>query len=301
MKDRFGHLQDEGENETKDQELRGGETRRDNQYSEDFQEAQEEVRENINAKNAVQREREFRRDTDAEDRTVKSSITDVDYAITYELDQNFNFHVKQNNEQVKVPVIWDSQERWTWARQRRDLKSIKDKVLLPLITINRTDVSEGNLTTRPTITQLNHVGRTVSVRQRYSKRNRYDKMTALQNRQPEREYYVTEVPDFIEASYDLTIFTEYRWQMDEITDMLNYYKHSYWGDEEGSGRIFYTKVDSISEQIEMSGEARYVQADVSLTVDGYIVPEERQDGTPTMAKERSPSSFEFNEKIIDGN
>lgn len=300
MKDRFGHLRDDGEDKTKDEEVRGGETRRDDQYSEEYQEQQEEVLDNINAANAVDREREFRRDNDAEDREIKSSITDVDYAITYEFDENFNFHVQQNNQQIKVPVIWDSQERWTWARQQRKLKSIKDKVLLPLITINRTDVSShSSHVTRPQITQLNHTGRTVSVRQRYSKNNRYDQLTALDNRQPEREYYIAEIPEFLEVSYDITIYTEYRWQMDEITDMINYYNYSYWGDAEDSGRIFYTKVESINEEVQMADEARYVEASLSLSVDGYIVPDERQD-EPALQKERSPSSIEFEENVADG-
>ena len=301
MKDRFGHLRDEGKKRTEDQEVRGDEPRRDDQYSEQYQEQQEEVLDNIDASNAVDREREFRRDNDAEDREVQSSITDVDYAITYELDQNFNFHVQQNGEQIKVPVIWDSQERWTWARQQRRLKSIKDKVLLPLIVINRTDVSDHpSHVTRPQITQLNHTGRTLSVRQRYSKNNRYDQFTALQNRQPEREYYIAEIPQFLEVSYDVTVYTEYRWQMDEITDMINYYKNSHWGDDEGSVRIFYTKIDSINEEVQMSDEARYVEASLSLSVDGYIVPDERQDGEPALQKERSPSSIEFEENVADG-
>lgn len=298
MKDRFGHLRDDGKEKTKEEELRGGETRRDDQYSEKYNEQQQEVRENINEANEDKRKLEKRRDTDVEDRTVKSSITDVDEAITYELDENFNFHVKQNNQQVKVPVIWDNQERWTWARQRRELKSIKDKVLLPLIVIERGSVSEHDLATRPTITQLNHTGHTMAVRQRYSRKNQYDNFTALQNRQPEREYYIAEIPDFVEVSYDLTVYTEYRWQMDGILDTMNYYNYSHWGNKE-TGRIFYTRIDSMDQEVQMSDEARFVEGNMSLTVDGYIIPDEGQGGKPALEKETSPSSFEFNENIID--
>jgi hypothetical protein len=299
MKDKFGHLREEGEEKTRDQELRGGEPSRDDQYSEEFQDQQEEVLENLADQTAVEREKHLRRDTDIEDNKIKSSIRDVDYAITYELDENFDFHVKQNSRKIKVPVIWDRQERWTWARQRRNLKSVKDKVLLPLIVINRNDISEHpSHVTRPDITRLNNVGRVGSFRQRYSKKNRYDNFRVLQGSQPEREYYITQVPDFIEASYDVTIYTEYRWQMDKMTDLIQYYNYSYWGNED-TGRIFYTKVDSISTETEMSDEARYIKNDLSLTVDGYIIPDKLRDGQPGTEKQTSPSKIEFKENVVD--
>ena len=296
MKDKFGHLRDEGENKTKDEEVRGGEPSRDDQYSEKFDESQDEVLENIKEGSELSRVREVRRDTDLEDLEVGSTITDVDYAITYELDKNFDFHVQQNNQRIKVPVIWDKQERWTWARQRRNLKSIKDKVLLPLIVLDRTGMSEHpSHVTRPDLAQTNSVGKTFSVRQRYSKKNRYDQFTALQNAQPEREYYRADIPDFIQADYDVTIYTEYRWQMDKIVDLIQYYNYSYWGNEE-EGRIYYTNIGSISEDIEMTDEARYVQTDISLTVDGYIVPHEKQD-QPGIDKNSSPSKVKFSEEV----
>jgi hypothetical protein len=298
MKDKFGHLRDEGEEKTKDQELRGGEPRRENQYSERYEEDQREVRENINEANGENRERQLRRDTDLEDNKLKSSIRNVDYAITYEFDENFDFHVKQNGRKIKVPVIWDNQERWTWARKRRELKSVKDKVLLPLIVIDRNDVSDHpSHITMPTITQVNHRGRTQSVRQRYSKKNRYDNFAVLQDAQPEREYYMTQIPDFMQVSYDVTIYTEYRWQMDKMTDLIRYYNYSYWGNAD-EGRIFYTQVDSMNTEVEMSEEARFVQNDLSLTVDGYVVPDELQDGEPGTEKATSPSKLEFSENVV---
>lgn len=298
MKDKFGHLRDEGEQKTEEDEFSAGEPRRDDQYSEKFQEAQEEMLDNIADASAVQRERELRRDTDIEDRQVASAITDVDFAITHELDKDFDFHVEQNNQQIKVPVIWDKQERWTWARQRRELKSVKDKVLLPLIVIDRSDVSKHpSHITRPTITQLNNTGNQVSVRQRYSRKNQYTRFRVLQNAQPEREFYITQVPYFLQASYDITVYTEYRWQMDEITDLIQYYTDDYWGDE-NTGRVFYTRVESVSEEVEMTDEARFVRSDISLSVDGYIIPKETRDNATGIEKGFSPSSFDFSERVV---
>lgn len=296
MKDQFGHLRNDEDEKSKEEELRGGEPRRDDQLSDKFKDEQEEMRENVGEGEEISRENELRRDTDIEDREVIASLTDVDWAVTYEFDENFDFHVKQNDKRIKVPVIWDKQERWTWARQRRNLKSVKDKVLLPLIVIDRTGFSEHPThVTRPDISTLNNVGRTFSVRQRYSKKNRYDSFSALNNAQPEKEYYRTDVPDFIQVDYDVKIYTEYRWQMDKIADLVQYYNYSYWGDKD-EGRVYYTKVDSISSSVEMTDEARFVQTDMSLTVDGYIIPEKTQT-QPGIDKASSPSKIAFTEEI----
>jgi glutaredoxin len=302
MKDKFGHLRDEGDDRTQEEELRGAqepEERRDDQFSEEFQTEQEEKLDQIQNQEDFDREDEIRRDNDIEDPAVEIGIKDIDRAITYELDENFDFHVKQNNKRIKVPVIWDNQERWTWARQRRNLKSVKDKVLLPLIVIERTDFGEHpSLVTRPDITTLNSTGRQFTVRQRYSKRNRYDQFTALQNSQPEREYYSAPVPKYVQANYDLTIYTEYRWQMDKIADAIQFYDYTYWGNEE-EGTVYYTKVDSINQSIEMSDEARYVQSDISLTTDGYVLPDELKDGEPVVTKSSSPSKIRFSEEAVE--
>jgi len=299
MKDKFGHLRDDGEDTEPEKELRNGAKRRDEEYSDQFQEAQEQFLQNIQDKQGTQREFEKRRDTDAEDYYLDHGIADIDKAITHELDENFNFHVKQNNERIKVPVIWDNQERWTWARQKRNLKSVKDKVLLPLIVIERTGVSDHpSHVTRTAITRLNSVGRTLTVRQRYSKKNRYDQFTVLQNAQPEREYYVTEVPDWQQVSYELTIYTEYIWQMDGIIDLINYWDKDYWGNQE-EGKLYYTRVDSINQSVEMTDEARYVQSDLSLTVDGFLAPEQGKRKETEVVKGTSPSNLQFSEEIVE--
>jgi len=299
MKDRFGHLENDDGKKSAEEELTDGTERLDDQYSEKFKEAQEKVLNNIQDEETIDRTSEKRRDTDIEKYSVDHGITDIDRAITHELKENFNFHVKQNNKRIKVPVIWDNQERWAWARQRRNLKSIKDKVLLPLIVIERTDVSNHpSHTTRTAITRLNSVGRTLTVRQRYSKKNRYDQFTVKQGLQPEREYYVTEVPDWQQVTYNLTIFTEYMWQMDKMTDMLSYWDKDYWGNHE-EGKLYYTRVKSISQSVEMADEARYIQADMSLEVDGFIAPEQGKRKETEVVKGFSPSNIRISEEVVD--
>ena len=49
----------------------------------------------------------------------------------------------------------------------------------------------------------------------------------------------------------------------------------------------------------MSDEARYVQSDISLTTDGYVLPDELKDGEPVVTKSSSPSKIRFSEEAVE--
>ena len=164
MKDKFGDIRDDdGASRSREEELRGGEERREDQLSDRFNEQQEQVRKNRERQREIQREKQLRRDTDEDDYNFQIGSTEMDWAVNYELDEDYDFHVKQDGQLVKVPVIWDNQERWTWARKNLDLKSVKEKVLLPLIVIDRTDFSDNpSIRSQPHLNTLTSLGRTVT-------------------------------------------------------------------------------------------------------------------------------------------
>lgn len=299
MKDKFGSLrEDEGESRSREQELRGEAERKEDQLSDRFKEQQERVEENRRREREVQRERELRRDTDEDDYSFEIGSTEMDWAIDYELDENYDFHVKQDGQLKKVPVIWDNQERWTWARKNLDLKSVKEKVLLPLIVIDRTDFSDNpGIRSQPHLNTLTSLGRTVTGVQRYSSKNRYDNFTVLNGRKPVKEFQVSQVPEYVRASYDITVFTEYRWQMDKITDALKYRTGQYWGDEDKN--LFYANFDSIDLSVEMSDETRYVEASISLDLDGFVVPK-NIPGENTSEKKLGPAKVEVIGEVVEG-
>jgi len=299
MKDKFGDIRDDdGASRSREEELRGGEERREDQLSDRFNEQQEQVRKNRERQREIQREKQLRRDTDEDDYNFQIGSTEMDWAVNYELDEDYDFHVKQDGQLVKVPVIWDNQERWTWARKNLDLKSVKEKVLLPLIVIDRTDFSDNpSIRSQPHLNTLTSLGRTVTGVQRYSSKNRYDNFSVLNDRKPVKEFQVSRVPEYVQASYDLTIFTEYRWQMDKITDALKYRTEQYWGDEEKN--VFYANFDSIDLSVEMADETRYVEASISLDLDGFVVPNNIPDEDET-EKKLGPAKVEVTGETVSG-
>ena len=220
-----------------------------------------------------------------------TTIEDMDRAVHYELSEAMNVNVQQGGQRVEVPLIWDTPEKWAWARKQNHLKTVKEKVLLPLMVLERTGYGHrDSMPTKPGDTRFTPRGREITVRNRHSPRNRYDRFSAQHpQRAPEKEYLTVSVPRYISVDYELTIYTEYLWQMDRVSDLLLYKKSSHWGTED---RLYYVTYDQISTDTQSSEEARYVEAQLSFSAYGYIVPE-----TEPVEKTFTFSSVSFEESI----
>jgi len=68
------------------------------------------------------------------------TIEDIDRAIFEFINDNLNIHVKSDNTLKKVPVIFASGERWALVRQRKALRDENGTIILPLISIRRTEI-----------------------------------------------------------------------------------------------------------------------------------------------------------------
>jgi hypothetical protein len=294
MKDTFGHLRDDGE------ELSPQPKQPEDEYSDRFREQQDAVRKNQERAVTLQREEELRRDTDPlienEDFTI--GLIDIDESIEHMLTERFNLIVEQDGERVKVPVIYDDQERWAWAQKKRNLKSVKDKVLLPIVVFKRDSVNRNQqLENQPTFNEFSPLGKTFVARQRYSKQNRYDAFSKLNNLNPVQEYYVVRLPSYVTVNYSFRMYTEYMYQMNKIVEQVNYFGKEYWGDPESF--LFKVSLDSINTSVEDANESRYVRGEFNLEVSGYLIPERFVDGQKPTRKDLSVGKVVIEEKVVN--
>lgn len=222
---------------------------------------------------------------DDDQRSISIGLQEVDEAILYQFNENFNFHVKQNGRGVQVPTIYNRRERWEWARRNQRLRTVNDKVIYPLITFERTSASRDN--DRENANSLNtrsfNVGTLESnvylASTKYSKRNRYDKFSVLTDREPQREFHIIATPNYVTVDYDFQIFTEYMFQMNEIIEEISYLSNEYWGNPDGN--LYKTNIDSINTEVETENDIRFIKGTFSATVRGYILPEEVADEATT--------------------
>ncbi|WP_323166866.1 hypothetical protein, partial [Pseudomonas bubulae] len=63
------------------------------------------------------------------------------YAVFYHLNKFIRFKVTQENNSIEVPVIFSGGEKWSQIRQHGYARDNNNKIMAPLITINRTGMS----------------------------------------------------------------------------------------------------------------------------------------------------------------
>ncbi len=219
-------------------------------------------------------------------KNLSVGIMDMDSAIMYYFNEVIRPDVEVNKEKVKVPCIYASPERWLTISKQGYLRDKKRQIIVPLIVFKRTGMSRDD---NMPIDKLdaNDPKLNYSFQKKFTQHNRYDKFSVLQSITPGREYYNVSMPDYMNLTYEFTIWTSYIEQMNRIVEKVNYSDGAYWG-EPGKMR-FRTRIDSFSDASQVDGE-RLIKTTFSVTLNGYILPE-TFDGKTTTQKYLTPKKL----------
>ena len=219
-------------------------------------------------------------------KNLSVGIMDMDSAIMYYFNEVIKPDVEVNKEKVKVPCIYASPERWVTISKQGYLRDKKRQIIVPLIVFKRTGMVRDD---QMPIDKLdaNDPKINYSFQKKFTQHNRYDKFSVQQNLSPGREYYNVAMPDYVQLSYEFTVWTSYIDQMNQIVEKINYSDGAYWG-EPGKMR-FRTRIDSFSDASQIDGE-RLIKTTFSMTLNGYILPE-TFDGKTTTQKYLTPKKI----------
>ena len=210
-------------------------------------------------------------------KNISVGIMDMDSAIMYYFNEVIKPDVTVNEEKVKVPCIYASPERWVTISKQGYLRDKKRQIIVPLIVFKRTGMSRDDNMPVDKL-DANDPKLKYSFQKKFTQHNRYDKFSVLKNISPGREYYNVAMPDYVQLSYEFTIWTSYIEQMNSIVEKINYSDCAYWG-EPGKMR-FRTRIESFSDASQIEGE-RLIKTTFSMTLNGYIVPEHYNNETTT--------------------
>ena len=202
-------------------------------------------------------------------KNISVGIMDMDSAIMYYFNEVIKPEVDINEEKVKVPCIYASPERWLTISKQGYLRDKKRQIIVPLIVFKRTGMSRDDNMPVDKL-DANDPKLFYSFQKKFTQQNRYDKFSVQQNITPGREFYNVAMPDYVQLSYEFTIWTSYIEQMNKIVEKINYSDGAYWG-EPGKMR-FRTRIESFSDASQIEGE-RLIKTTFSLNLNGYIVPE----------------------------
>jgi len=108
---------------------------------------------------------------------------------------------------------------------------------------------------------------------KYSKKHRYDKFSAMTATQKPVEVYDVVIPDYVNITYEVIIWTDFTEHMNKVVEAFQYATDEYWGDK--GGFKFRVKIDSFDNTTEISeGSQRIVRTSFTMAVYAYLLPEQ---------------------------
>ena len=167
------------------------------------------------------------------------------------------------------------------------------KIQSPLIAYKRTGVTKNRTLTSKI--DANFPSLYYSQEVKYNQINKYDQFSVLTNSKPIKTYINTVVPDFVDITYDVIIWTDYIEGMNSILESVIYTEGTYWGDIEKFK--FRTKIDGITNTTDLLQDSdRVVRSTFTVTLFGQIVPDVL---AKELSKKQSEKSFDVRQIVME--
>lgn len=202
-------------------------------------------------------------------------LYDVDLAIAEHMIDTVVPSVESLGENVKVPVIYGNPERFKAVRQDGYLRDKKGVIQVPLIMFKRNSIARDD--SIPNTMNRNLLYPSIS---KYSKKHRYDRFSAMTStKRPVEQYNIT-IPDYVNITYEVMIWTDFTEHMNKIVEAFQYATDEYWGDK--SGFKFRVKIDSFDNTTEIGdAEQRIVRTTFTMAVYAYLLPKKFNNESTT--------------------
>lgn len=210
------------------------------------------------------RAEDIRRDNDT---FVVPSITiyDIDYAIYYFLKERIQPQIVQNDQVLNVPVIFANGEKWAQIQRQGYLRDTDKKIMVPLISIKRTNMVEDDRFAKLRISKYKDSANSLIFYPVAQKNNLHD--IPRENTNKSYEMYVTAIPTNIRVSYELVIWAETVEHLNKIVESIVPNDNVPWGDV----FQFVTKIQDYSFDVTNNiGEDRAAKCTIPLLVDGML-------------------------------
>ena len=212
-------------------------------------------------------------------------LVDIDSAILYYFDNVIQPSVEDNGENIKVPIMYASPERWKAIQRDGFMKDKKRQTITPVIAYRRTSIEKDDSIPQDKL-DANNPNMFYTFEKQFSQENRYDNFTLQQGLLPQKEYYNVTFPDYVVLNYDFIVWTTYIEQMNKIVEKVIYSDGAYWGDPKKLR--FRSRVESFTDATEVSDVERLVRTNFSVTLRGYLLPDGNFDHRSTTQKHITP-------------
>tara|TARA_B100000287_G_C20663284_1_gene790875 strand:+ start:793 stop:2496 length:1704 start_codon:yes stop_codon:yes gene_type:complete len=229
-----------------------------------------------------------RKDEDIKNAEV--TLMDMDSAIMFYFDEVIKPAVLDNGENVKVPIMYASPERWKAIQRDGFMRDKKRKTITPVIVYRRTSIEKDSEMPVDKL-DANKPNLFYAFQKKFSSVNRYDNFHVQRGTVPQREYYNVMMPDYVTLTYEFIVWTSYIEQMNKIVEKIVYSDGAYWGDP--NKLRFRSSIDTFTDATEISDTERLVRTNFSVTLRGYLLPKGNFDHRSTTQKYITPKKLIF--------
>jgi hypothetical protein len=223
-------------------------------------------------------------------KAISLGLYDIDSVIKYYFDNVIQPTVQSQDGKTPVPIIYASPEKWKTISKGGFLRDSKGKIQRPAIAYQRTSIENSMVGTKVDVNNP----LVQSYQKSWTKKNRYDNFSVLNDRSPVREFTNIVIPDYVKLTYDCIIWADYITQLNLIIEDINYAANQYWGDDRFK---FLSKISTFATSLTSdSGEDRASKATFTVEMNGYIIPNNIQKSLSSF----NPKTFS-SAKIVVGN
>jgi hypothetical protein len=200
---------------------------------------------------------------------ISVGLEDIDNAIMYYFENVIKPNVVQNGQQIEVPVLYGSPERWKSVQADGFYRDGSGRLMVPLIMFKRENIERNRSLGNKLDGNTAHLYQIIG--SKYNSRNAYDAFDILNNREPSEQYYVSAVPDYVTLTYNCIIFTDFIEQNNKLVEAIQWASDSYWGDP--NRWKFRTLIDSFTTTTLLENNTdRAAKSTFNIKVNGYIIP-----------------------------
>ena len=218
------------------------------------------------------------------------TLMDMDGAIMSYFDDVIKPSVEDNGENVKVPVMYASPERWKSIQRDGFMKDKKRQTITPVIVYRRTSIAKDDMVPQDKL-DANDPHQFYTFEKKFSDINKYSNFKSQIGILPQKEYYNVTFPDYVTLTYDFIIWTSYIEQMNKIVERVVYSDGAYWGHPDKMR--FRTSVDTFTDATEIGDTERLVRTNFTVTLRGYLLPKGNFDHRSTTQKFITPKKVVF--------
>lgn len=238
------------------------------------------------------RENDIRRDDDTLSE-LSIGLFDMDYAIKYYFENVIRPEVVEFGNTIKVPIMYGSPEKWKNVQADGYFRDKNGKILSPLIAYKRTAIAKNRTLSSKVDANYPQIYHNNEVK--YTQQNKYDQFSRLTNSKPIKTYINTVVPDYVDLTYDVIVWTDYIESMNKIVESMIYTEGSYWGDPERFK--FRSKIENFTNTTDLLQDAdRVVRTSFQITIFGQIVPDVL---AAKLSKKQSEKTFDYRHLVVD--